>query len=479
MKSRWLLSLAGVLAACGGSHPAAPMFDGGGGGSPVDACVAPAATVAIADLLAHNTSASPSYDQAHFAANFGARTWVSQAGATMPVDAAAADESLNPVTPGHVSNVDVHTLIPSRPDLRWFAHIVPWFKTGAGGSGSHIDIGIESNSMAYVQAMLADMKRRGFDGLIVDWYGQGSYEDQATRLIQQALAADPSNHFTYIIMMDKGIPGLSSSTLASQIAYVRQQYWSDPDYELEGGKPILMFFGVDSALGEAAMAQVKAQAAPDSVWVTQGAGSLSRSYVDESFDWTHDYHDGPSAADPYDLAAVGAYYSAVGAQGKPAFGSMVAGFDGTLTKSVGWSEGKYLPRGDGACLVQWAAKIDAVIPPNVTRMQWATWSDWEEGTAVEPGVENGVTVAASVASGVLSWTVSGGTGDESTIDHYEVYASLDGVMAVDLGTVPVGTHSRSLADAGCWLGVGAKVAVIAVGKPMIRDHGSAWVAVGG
>src|SRR5436853_449315 len=72
--------------------------------------------VTLASLTNHNTSATPAYNQANFAANFGTTTWVN--GTTMPVDPTKMDESLNPITPGHVSKVDVHTLIPNRPDLR-------------------------------------------------------------------------------------------------------------------------------------------------------------------------------------------------------------------------------------------------------------------------------------------------------------------------------------------------------------------------
>ncbi|HTR49813.1 MAG TPA: hypothetical protein VMJ10_03835 [Kofleriaceae bacterium] len=469
------LALLAACSACSASHASGGLGPDDTG--PGDACAMPAPTAMVADLLAHNTSANAAYDAAHFPANFGSATWISQAGATMPVDPAAADLSLNAVTPGHVSNVDVHTLIPSRPDLRWFAHVVPWFR--GGGGGGHIDIGIETDSAEYVAAMLADLKRRGFDGLIVDWYGQGSYEDQVTLLVQQALAADPTNTFTFIVMMDKGIPGLSSATLVSQLAYLRAQYWSDRNYERESGKPIVMFFGVDSALGATAMTQIKAASAPDAVWVTEGASSLAQSYVDEAFDWTHADLSGPVADDPYNVGSVAAYYAAVGAQAKPAFGSIAAGFDGMLTKTVAWSEGKYLPRGDGACIVQWASKIDSVIPANVTRMQWATWNDWEEGTAVEPGVENSLVVAAAVDGGVVSWTVTGGTGDESTVDHYEVYATLDSTSAYLVGSAPVGAHSFSLASSSrwCWLSgaTSASVSVVAVAKPMLRDHASPWL----
>jgi hypothetical protein len=456
------------------SGPAAP----DGSGAPPDAgtraeggCAA--FDVPLASLTAHNTSASATYDQSHFPANFGTTSWVSQAGATVSVDPSQMDMSMNPVTPGHVSAANVHTLVPSRPDLRWFAHITPWFSTAGG---PHIDIGLDNDSTAYVQAMVADMMNRGFDGLIVDWYGKGSYEDSVTLLVQKVLATLPAGSFKFIVMMDKGISGLSQSVLQTQVQYVQSQYFPDPSYELEAGQPILMFFGVDTALGATAMAAVKSATGGKMVWVTEGPGTLSESWVDQCFDWTHDYHAGDVASDPYDLGGVAGFYSSVGASTKKAFGSMEAGFNGTLTKSVSWSEGKYLPRGSGACLVQTAAKIDAVIPANVTRMQWATWSDWEEGTEIESGVENDVAVTASVQGSTLSWSTTSGTGDESTLDHYEVYASVDGVRAADLGSVPVAAHSFDLGSASCLAsGTTYRLQVVAVGRPCIRNHASAVV----
>ncbi len=451
-----------ALAACA-SHHAAP---------PASSPDAPADTAgltcgsaqSIDAILGHNTSANPAYNRANFPANFGTATWTTQAGATMAIDPDAADLSLNPITPAHVSGVDLHTLIPSRPDLRWFAHVVPWF-----GQSNHIDIGLDNNTSAYVTALLDDLDRRGFDGLVIDWYGQDSYTDKVTRLIQAQLPMHTRLHL--IIMMDKGIANLSQAVLTTQLGYVKSQYFADPAYELDGGKPILMFFGVDAAIGATAMAAVKSASGGDQVWVLEGSGSLGKAYADQAFDWTHDWHAGPSTTDPYNLAGVAAYYHAVAASPKRAFGSMVAGFDGMLTKSVAWSKGKYLPRGDGQCLVQNAQTIDGVIPANVTRMQWVTWSDWEEGTAVEPGVENHVAVTTSLDGTTVRWQI---TGDETTIDHYEVYASTDGQSAVDLGHVARGTHQLDVA-ATC-ASPGMQIAVVAVGVPMIRDHASDWLA---
>src|SRR5579884_1837795 len=111
--------------------------------------------VTLSSLTNHNTSAFPAYNSNNFSANFGTNSWVSQSGATIPVDPTQMDESLNPITPGHVSKTDVHTLIPSRPDLRWFAHATPWF-----GTSSHINIGLTNNTTSYVAAMITDMKNR-------------------------------------------------------------------------------------------------------------------------------------------------------------------------------------------------------------------------------------------------------------------------------------------------------------------------------
>jgi hypothetical protein len=483
------LAVAGCTGS-GGTSPASdlePQHDGGTSpGSdasiPVDAPSAPAADggfdaaapgpVLLASLMAHNTSASATYDSAHFGANFGSTSWVSQDGGTIQIDPSKEDMSENPVTPAHVSQVDVHRLIPSRPDLRWFAHVTPWFRKGGG---SHIDIGLENASAAYVASMIEDMKRRGFDGVIVDWYGKGSYEDSVTLLIQKYLAAIHDNHFTFVVMMDKGIPSLSEAVLETQIRYCQSQYFGDPNYELEAAMPIVMFFGVDAALQTASMSQAKSATGGKMVWVAENAGTLAEPWNDQSFDWTHDYHTGVPAGDPYALGAVKSFYATVARSPKKAFGSMVAGFNGTLTKSVAWSKGKYLPRGSGACLVEWAKTIDAVIPANVTRMQWATWSDWEEGTEIEGGVENDANVVASAQAGILSWTTTTGTGDESTLDHYDVYASSDAVHATLLGSAAAGTHAMPLGSVGLAPGVATTLYVKAVARPNIRDHMSVGI----
>jgi hypothetical protein len=390
--------------------------------------------VSLASLTNHNTSAYPAYNEANFSANFGTTSWVNQNGSTIAVDPTQMDESLNPITPGHVSKTDVHTLIPSRPDLRWFAHATPWF-----GTSSHINIGLTNDSATYVAAMITDMKNRGFNGVVIDWYGDTDSTDGVAQKIKSYLSSQPSNTFTYIIMLDGGVKGgTGTNNLQAQIQYCQSQYFSDPNYEHEPvatGLPILMFFGVRSAIGETAMADLKASTGGQMVWVEEGTGYLSESWEDECFEWTDCFTSGVNTSDPFNLAAVTSDYPTIKASNKKAFGAMCGRFNGTLTKSVSWSLGKYLPCSNGLCEVERAASINSAIPNNMTRMQWPTWSDWEEGTQVESGIENDFALSGqATTSAVLSWTIT--AGDERTISHYEIYASTNGVNAAFLGSVP-------------------------------------------
>src|SRR6185369_10488938 len=235
-----------------------------------------------------------------------------------------------------------------------------------------------------------------------------------------------------------------------------------------------MFFGVRSAIGAAAMADLKIETGGNMVWVEQGTGYLSESWEDQCFEWTEQFNSGVNSSDPFNLAGVTRDFSAIRTSGKKAFGAMCGNFNGTLTKSVSWSLGKYLPSSNGLCVVQRAAAINSVIPANMTRMQWTTWSDWEEGSQVESGLENNFALTAQLSTpNVLSWTNT--AGDERTIDHYEIYASTNGVNAALLVSVRTGVYQTNLSQVGL-VPESYQIYVDAVAKPCIRDHLSQPVA---
>jgi len=428
--------------------------------------------ITLTSLTNHNASAYPAYNQANFAANFGTTTWIKPDGTTMPIDPTKMDMSLNPVTPGHVSKTDVHTLIPSRPDLRWFAHATPWF-----GPNNHIHIGLNNDSDAYVTSMITDLKNRGFNGVVINWYGKGHITDNVTLRVKSYLAGLTNNTFTYILMLDKGtLGGLSVSNLEFQIHYCQTNYFNDANYEHEPlvtGKPILMFFGVRTVVGSSNISLIKSALGGNMIWVEQGTSYLNESWEDQSFQWANPYDNGVNWSDPFKLTSVTNSFPTIRNARKQAFAAICSAFNGTLTKSTNWSMGKYLPGSNGLCLVQRAAAINTAMITNFTRMQWVTWSDWEEGSQVETGIENGVAVNPTLNGSALSWSIT--SGESRTIDHYEIYASTNGATAAFLASVPATVSQTNLSQIGLPPGT-YSIYIDAIGLPCVRDHMSQPVA---
>ncbi len=101
-----------------------------------------------------------------------------------------------------------------------------------------------------------------------------------------------------------------------------------------------------------------------------------------------------------------------------------------------------------------------------------TWNDYDEGTAIEMGIDNCVIVQPSVSGSTLSWAILGG--NENTIDHYTIFASSDGVNLAALSNVPAGTHSLSLSQFS--LPTAYSLYVEAVAKPSIQNKMSPPIA---
>src|SRR6202030_635121 len=132
--------------------------------------------------------------------------------------------------------------------------------------------------------------------------------------------------------------------------------------------------------------------------------------------------------------------TAVHSSAKGSIPSISPGFNGydTRIKEDGYKMGTYMPRGSGACWLTQAATVAANLPTNIIGIHVPTWNDWEEGTAIESAIDNAITVTASITTNTLTWAVSGGTGDETTISSYVILASPDGVNAGIVGTQATG-----------------------------------------
>jgi hypothetical protein len=105
----------------------------------------------------------------------------------------------------------------------------------------------------------------------------------------------------------------------------------------------------------------------------------------------------------------------------------------------------------------------------------ATGTDQEEGTAVMYPIDNGITVTSSLAGSVLTWKLSGGSGDASTLAGYRLLARDSTVTSGNDTAVFTGASIASgldLSTLGLNAGTPYQITVVAVGKPCIRNAAS-------
>ena len=110
--------------------------------------------------------------------------------------------------------------------------------------------------------------------------------------------------------------------------------------------------------------------------------------------------------------------------------------------------------------------------PQIPYVQVATWNDYEEGTAIEDGVDNCYTVNASLSGSQLTWTLLASDStyaSTATIHHFNVYFS-DAAGNLYFATSNLSATANSLdlstlVPSGTW-----SVYVEMVGQPLIINR---------
>ena len=342
---------------------------------------------------------------------------------------------------GNVSKASIRSLLYPGSTTKLFAHLVAWF----GGSG-HMNVGYRSDDPAQVHRQVEDMISRGIQGAIIDWYGAGNTTvNNASILVKQEAEAH-AGQFQFVIMEDGG--ALFEAAVANQcdvtdqllsdLNYIATQFETSSAYLQINGRPAVFFFGVDTYYVD--WSRVQASAANHPLLIFQGRDGLQRTISDGAFQWVN--IDSGNPFDP-ELAPQDAFYSAAATSSRVSFGSAYKGFDDTLAI---WGTNRFIYQGCGAT---WLATFNEIskfysADHQLPGLQLVTWNDYEEGTAIESGVDNCVYLSPSIGGASLSWAIAGG--DESTIDHYTVFISSDGQNLAKLADVPSGTHSFDLAQ---------------------------------
>ncbi len=363
----------------------------------------------------------------------------------------------------NVSKVDVHTMLsPSQQGTKIYATYIPYWV-----HGTHPNIGYSSQDPNQVTKEIADLTSRGFDGVLVDWYGPGSYEEGATEILKPQM--EQQNTLKFALMIDEGAikwfscyPNCSATTaLLNLISYARQKgyFSSNAAIRDSDGKTIVTQFGMEAY--SINWSTIESQNS-DLEWVFENAGAFSNAYTIGAYGWLSPKNPLQQGYEGLDYTQ---YFLHIASEypSKKNWASTWKGFNDVVAS---WAPpgGRHIQQLCGKTWMDsWAAvssytgRLDAV--------QVVTWHDYEEGTEIQSGIDNCLSVSAGVSGHVLSWSVS----DESTLDHYTAYISLDGQNLMSLGDLPVGTSALDLAPFNFPPG-SYQVFVKAVGKPSILNN---------
>lgn len=362
---------------------------------------------------------------------------------------------------GNVSKVDTRELLYSGSKTAIYAHYMPWF-----GKASHMNVGYSTTDPAQAARQVDDMMSRGIQGIVVDWYGRNfAQEEQSTETIFTEV--QKHSDFKFAIMEDSNaLKGDKTADLIADLIYAAQKYQKSPNYLRWNDRPVVFFFGVESLSID--WNSVRDQVPGNPIFIFENAGGLSFSFSNGAFGWANGFNS--DRATNWGEAYLASYYKSAVKSDRYSVGSTWKGFNDSLAN---WSANRVLGQNCGQTWLNTFAEIGKHYSADnqLSTLQLVTWNDYEEGTAMEVGIDNCVSVSGAISGNTLSWTI---TGNENTIHHYSVFISTDGAQLMPVADVPAGTHKLELENFNFENGA-YNIYVKAVGQPSIRNQMSSVI----
>jgi hypothetical protein len=368
----------------------------------------------------------------------------------------------------NISKVSATTLLYPGSTTKIYAHFMAWF-----GGTNHLNVGYASDDPAQVARQVNDMLSRGLAGAIIDWYGPNNTRiNNASVYVKQE--SEKHSDFDFAIMEDVGALKACAATVGCDVTgrmiqdlvYAYNTFEQSPAYMRIGTRPLVFFFGVDAYTLD--WTRVRNSVPGDPIFVFRNNGGFTHAQSGGSFSWTG------LSSDPNNmgLTYLDSFYS-TGTKypSLQSFGSSYKGFDDSIAS---WGSNRLLNQQCGQTWLNTMAETGKYFSSSsqLDWMQLVTWNDYEEGTALETGVDNCVNVSASLSGSTLAWSLSG---QSNTVDHFTIFISTDGVNLMQLATVANSSTALDLSTFS--LASGAyKLFVQAVGKPFLTNKMSGSVS---
>ena len=362
---------------------------------------------------------------------------------------------------GNISKLDIHSLLYPGAHTKIIAHLMPWF-----GKSYHMNVGYISDTPEQAHKQVTDMISRGVNGVIIDWYGAAATTyDHLTKLLMAEAEAHPG--FFFAVQVDKG--AISShpcqgctpqQSLIYHMQYVAQTYFSSPAYWRINGHPMLTTYDMDRHYPGLDWNAIAAAVPGNPVYIFQDYAGFDHTVTSGSFAWA------VPTDKTFGMNYLRKFYTAALAHpAETPIGANYKGFNDTLAS---WGLNRIMSQQCGQTWLMTFDKINSYYNSSkeLDALQLVTWNDYEEGTELETGIDNCLTISASLAGNSLQWNI---TGQENTLDHYRIFISADGQNLMELATAPTGSNSLNLASYDLAPGT-YTFYVQAVGKPVIVNH---------
>lgn len=391
-------------------------------------------------------------------------------------------------TIGNLSKLPLAQLLPGFHGKIYASVVLFW------GSSKHINVGYNAADPAQVDRQIEDILSRGMNGAILDWYGAGSSEETAAEVWRQEVTKYPG--FEFAIQEDQNSHTLKACStsacaqkaLIADLNFIASHYFSSSQYIHINGRPLLPTFDVSwyypdpSATLYASNAifidwsAVRASISGNPLIPERGSLGFTEPAVmsDGGYSWI-----GINKLDPTDedlKYIINFDKTALSVPGRIAIGSVYKGFNDT---AASWSQNRIV---DQHCGKLWLDTFRTNVKTlgsqidQLDALQVVTWNDYEEATTIETGVDNCLSVSASLNGTRLNWAISPNTGaSNATLSMFVVYISQDGTNLAQLQALP--TNSRALDLTQYALPAGNyKLFVKARGQPSVFNHLSGAVS---
>jgi hypothetical protein len=377
-------------------------------------------------------------------------------------------------TPGasNVSKVSLRTLLYPGSNAKIYAHYMAWF-----GTSSHQNIGYSSTDKAQVHRQVSDMMSRGIDGMIIDWYGTGDTRTDASAKLVKADAETRGGKFQFAIMEDQGAVHTCAYTsgcdvtqkLINDLNYINNTYAKSPAYVRVDGQPVIYTFDVEN-LPNIDWARVMANAQGNPKLILHNAQGFRKSFTSGGYSWVP-----INKSNPNDWGQAYLDYFYATSKSYPNMETVGGVWKGFNDNAAGWGQNRVVNQNCGETWLATFKEMERYFSSSnqVPAIQLVTWNDYEEGSELETGIDNCVSVSGSSKGSVVYWSLDG---NQEMLNHYTVFISKDGKNLMPLKDVSASTYQLDLSDFGLAQG-NYTVHVKAVGKPNMLNHMSSGIPV--